>query len=77
MKKLNWKWRFIHYLRDNISKTPPEMMSPKWIKVVYYILFPLNWLYEKQSNIKYDPLTGSFDLMGLHLTRSDILNMKS
>ncbi len=75
MKDLNWKWRFIGHLRE-ISKTPPENIAPKWIKVIYYILFPLNWLYERQSNIKYDPLTGSFDLMGVHLTRQDILNIK-
>ena len=76
MENLNWRWRFIHFLRVKIAKTPDECISPKWIKIFYCILFPLNWLYERQSHIRYDPLTGKFNLMGVEITRYDIVKLK-
>ena len=76
MKKLNWRWRFIYFLRVKIAKTPDERISPKWIKIFYCILFPLNWLYERQSHIRYDILTGNFYLMGIELPSSAIIKFK-
>ena len=74
--RINWRWRFIWWIRDNVTKTPPENMAPKWVGVIYYILFPLNWLYERQSNIKYDPLSGHFYIAGIKLSRYDIMKLK-
>jgi hypothetical protein len=61
------RYNFLRWLRK-IVKVPEGAVPPKWIKVVYYCLFPLNFFYLKQSNIKYDIETDIYTIQGMRFT---------
>lgn len=58
------RYKFLNYLR-RICKVRECEIAPKPIMFIYHVLFPLNWLYERQSNIKYDPLTNVYTINGM------------
>ena len=61
------RYKFLRFLRK-ICKVKEGEISPKWLYFIYYILFPLNWFYEKQSQMKYDPLTDVYTIQGMKFT---------
>lgn len=61
------RYKFLRFLRKTFRIKEGEI-SPKWLYFIYYILFPLNWYYEKQSRIKYDPLTDVYTIEGMKFT---------
>ena len=76
MTELNWRWRFWLFIRDKVCETPPQCLAPKWTKIIYNILFPLSYLYERQSNIKYNPINGLFTIMGIEISMYDIIKIQ-
>jgi len=70
------RYAFLRWLRK-ISNTPEGCVAPQWIKFIYYILFPLNWFYEKQSNIKYDILSDIYTINGMKFTGEVFYHLRS
>jgi hypothetical protein len=52
--KTQRRLQFIYWLRHRVAKSPEGEVSPKWISVVYAILFPLRNYYATQSNFRFD-----------------------
>lgn len=57
------RYKILRFLRD-MTGAKEGTVAPKWIKVVYWILFPLNGFYQRQSGMKYNPLTNMYTIMG-------------
>lgn len=58
------RYRFLRALRQ-LSGVPEGAVRPRWIVFIYYILFPLNWCYERNANIKYDALHDIYTIQGM------------
>ena len=48
------RYKFIHWLRKKVFHVPDCEISPKIVIILINILFPLQWLYERQTHIKWD-----------------------
>lgn len=57
------RYEILRFLR-NISGAKEGTVAPKWIQIIYWILFPLNAFYEHQSGMKFNPLTNMYMIMG-------------
>jgi len=64
MEKKHRRYRFLKWLRK-VFKVKEGDKSPKYIAWVYYILFPLEWFYQRQSGIKYDSVTDVYTIRGM------------
>jgi hypothetical protein len=51
----NKRFKFLKLIR-RLLNIKACCVPPKWYKFIYYVLFPLNWFYEKQTGIYYDPM---------------------
>jgi hypothetical protein len=74
MKKLTYQWeelryKFLSFLCRKIAKNPPGTIRPRWVQFIYYILFPIKSMYERQANVKYDMLRDSYTINGIEITR--------
>jgi len=56
--------RFYHWLRYDVLNDEPATYPSGISKIIYAILFPLDYLYQRQSRIKYFPETNSFLING-------------
>jgi hypothetical protein len=64
---MNWtefRYRFLRMLRQ-LANVPEACIAPKWIQLTYYLLFPLNYFYLKNSNIKYDVEMDIYTVRGI------------
>jgi len=59
------RYKLLHWLRYKIARCKEGEISPKWIRFIYWVLFPLNWFYERQSGIKYDHLNDIYFIRGM------------
>jgi hypothetical protein len=59
------RMKFIRWLRTSIFKVPEGSRSPKIIMIVYYILFPFNWMYEKRSKVRYNAEYNTYTIHGM------------
>lgn len=78
MKMDTWtekRYSFLRFMR-RFCKVKEGQIAPKWMYFVYYILFPLNWLYEKQAYIKYDILTDVYTIRGMKFTGEVFYHLK-
>lgn len=62
------RYKILRWLRKNVFHVKEGEISPKGLYFIYYILFPLNWFYEKQSWVKYEPLTDVYTIRGMKFT---------
>ena len=58
------RYRFLRALRQ-LSGVHEGTISPRWIVFIYYLLFPFNWLYERNANIKYDAVYDIYTIQGM------------
>lgn len=59
---------FLNWLNRKVFNTKEGCISPKFVRVCYYILYPLNWAYEKQSGIRYDIMYDVYHINGKKFT---------
>jgi hypothetical protein len=71
----NFRFSFLRMLKQ-IANVPEGAVAPKWIRFCYYILFPLNWFYHKQSGIKYEPETNVYTIEGIRITGEFFRHLK-
>ena len=57
------RYKLLRFIRE-LSGISEGGMSPKPIMILYHILFPLNWFYQKQSNIHYSPMSNIYTIQG-------------
>lgn len=62
-----YRYALLRFLRD-CSGTPEGACAPGWVTFIYYVLFPLNWAYEKQSGIKYEAPYDTYIIHGIRIT---------
>lgn len=62
------RYKFLRWLNCRIFKTKEGEIAPKFVQFVYRVLFPLNWFYQKQSGMRYDPLTDVYFIRGMRFT---------
>ncbi len=48
------RFQFLYWLNHKVFKIEEGAMMPKFSLFVYRVLFPLNWLYDKQTHLKFD-----------------------
>lgn len=70
------RYKILRWLREKVFRVQEGCIAPKPLKFIYYLLFPLNWFYEKQSWIKYDPLTDIYTIEGMKFTRQVFKTLK-
>jgi len=68
MNLSNKRIRFYHWLRKDVFKVPEATIGPRFLPIIYYLLFPLNWFYEKQSGIKYDMQRHIYIIQGMEFS---------
>ena len=59
--------KLLKFLAYKVCKTQEGCLPPKWVVTLSCILFPLYYMYSKQSGIKYDPITKVFTIKGVRL----------
>lgn len=59
--------RFVRWINVRIGKTQLGKVAPKWIRVIYWVLFPLRWLYAKQSQIRYSFERDTYTIDGVEI----------
>lgn len=64
MNKLEWRLRFLTWIRREVCKTPEAEISPKWTLIIYYVLFPSRFFYDHQKGLRYDPARDIFTIYG-------------
>lgn len=52
------------WLRTKVWKLKEGEIAPWPLKWIYYLLFPGFWVYEKQHNLRYDPLRDVYTIRG-------------
>lgn len=62
-----FRYRFLRMLRV-LSNTPEGSVAPKWVQFAHYALFPLNWMYQKNSGIYYDAQRDIYTIQGMRFT---------
>ena len=62
------KLTFVRWLNYRVAKTSMGEVPPIWIRIVYFILFPLHWSYTKQSQVKYDFSFDTYTIRGVELS---------
>lgn len=62
-----FRYAILRALRE-LNAIPEGAKAPYWMMVVYHTLFPFNWLYERQSNIKYEVLYDTYIVRGIRIT---------
>jgi len=67
MNLTEFRYRFLRMLRQ-FANVPEAAVAPKWIKFTYYLLFPLNYFYLKNSAIKYDVEKDIYTIRGIKFT---------
>jgi hypothetical protein len=60
-----WRFKFLSWLAHTVFKTKEGEVAPKLVQYIHRILFPLNWFYQRQSGIKYDPLRNIYTIRGM------------
>lgn len=76
--------KFLRFLTYRIAKVDEGAIPPKWIMIIHNILFPLRYLYARNSNIRYDVHTDTYIIRGTkfsgqffdHFGRESSLNQK-
>jgi hypothetical protein len=62
------RMKFLRWLRHRVWKVEEGCMAPRSLIVIYYILFPLNWLYEKRANVRYNAWYNTYTLHGIEFS---------
>lgn len=67
-RKLFLRERLFKFVRTKIAKTPEGVVSPKWVGIVYRILFPLRYYIENNKHINYDWTRNVYVINGLEFS---------
>lgn len=59
-----FRYRILRMLRQ-IANVPECSIVPKWIQCIYYMLFPFNWIYQRNSGIHYDAPRDIYTIQGM------------
>lgn len=51
--KNDLRFKFYHWLRK-VAKVPEACVSPKWLRIVFIILYPIHGAYAHQAQVRYD-----------------------
>lgn len=70
------RYRFLRLLRQ-MANLPECSVAPKWIQFIYYVLFPLNWFYNRQSGIKYDAERDIYTIRGIKFSGDVFIHFKN
>lgn len=62
------RWQLLKFCKDKIAKVPDGQIAPKWIRIVFQILFPLHGFYARQSQLQYEPLRDVYTVRGVEIT---------
>jgi len=57
--------KLFFWLKRNIFKVPEACKMPKLLRIIWYILFPLDGFYANQSHIKYDVFCNRYIIYGV------------
>lgn len=69
----NKRRRFVKFLNKKIAKTPDACIFPKWIRIIYYILFPVRSFYQRCNKwCYYNVVTDEFTICGMKFTENDL-----
>lgn len=60
---MNKRLRFLRGIRDFFSFEPSEI-PPKWLKFIYYVLFPTHYIIDNQEFLRYDVFGNRFYIFG-------------
>jgi hypothetical protein len=76
MRWTEFRYRFLRMLRQ-FANVPEAFIAPKWIQFTYYVLFPLNYFYIKNSNIKYDVQCDIYTVRGIKFSGEVFMHLKN
>lgn len=58
---------FLRWTKEHIAKVPEGCVNPKWLTLIYKMLFPLNAMYERQSHTNYNFQTDVYTIEGIKI----------
>lgn len=61
----NIRFSILNWLKYSVFKQHGGEIPNNFILLVYHVLFPLNYMYEKQSFLKYDFPTNTYIIDGM------------
>lgn len=66
--KIGLRYRFLYWLNDKVFRVPEGEIMPPAMRFVFHLLFPLHWLYARQSEVKYEPLYDTYTIRGVKIS---------
>jgi len=66
--KIGLRYRFLYWLSDRVFKTPEGEIMPPAMRFIFHLLFPLHWLYARQSEVKYEPVHDTYTIRGVKIS---------
>lgn len=62
------RYTILRWLNYKVAKTEPGTVSPKWIRILHFVLFPLHGFYARQSQVHFSFPSECYTIRGVKVS---------
>ena len=62
------RYKILRWLTFKVFKTPKNQVPNKFVRLVHFLLFPLHFLYERNSQVHFDQVSMIYTIRGVKIS---------